>query len=225
MKHERIVERVYRRLLREGLGDGLAAYVMRFGNSSSAVVYDTDVALETFDGDDDEYDMSCIVGYVGLLKPRGAPCRDAWMVNAIAGPGRLVYGMAYALSPNGLVVPDRSIVSPSAKDAWRKYAKDAEARGAAFPLDDADHPTKGQSAYHDAHHTPDPSDDCYTSHEEDYLNAAYAGRGEEAAMLRRLEAAHDKIVSRMDPDTRIKFEAWIWDLGHNFVDSKISPDE
>ena len=225
MKYEGIVERVMRRLLREegsgGRGDDLAVCVVGTpGVRATATVYRAEETLERW-RDVSGLDGSCIVGWVNLWKPTGAPCRGAWMIAGIAGPGRLVYGLAYALSPTGLVVPDRTSVSTSARAAWKGYASKAAGRGAVHPLDDADHPPEGQSAYHDAHHTEDPNDDCYTSHSEDFLNAAYEGHGDEDAMLKRLQAAHQAVLARIPEGLRHKFEEEVQDAGYFWADPQI----
>ena len=213
-----------RRLLREGsggVGDDLAVCVTSVsGVRATATVYRVGETLERW-RDVSGLD-SCIVGWVNLWKPTGAPCRGAWMIAGIAGPGRLIYGLAYALSPTGLVVPDRTSVSPSAKAAWKGYAAKAAARDAVYPLDDADHPSKGQSAYHDAHHTEDPNDDCYTSHDEDFLNAAYEGHGDEDAMLKRLQVAHRAVLAQIPEGLRRKFEEEIQDAGYGWADTQMN---
>ena len=224
MGYEQIVERVYRRLLREGSGVGgeLAVCVSHVSSVRVvATVYRVGEVLERW-RDVSGVDSSCIVGWLDLRKPSGAPCRGAWMVAGVAGPGRLVYGLAYALSPTGLVVPDRSSVSPSAKAAWRAYAVKAAARDAVYPLDDADHPAPGVSAYHDAHHTEDPSDDCYTYHDEDYLNAAYEGPGDEDAVLKRLQIAHKAAMAQVPDGLRHQLEEEIQDAGFIWSDSQIN---
>ena len=112
------------------------------------------------------------------------------MIRGVAGDGKYAYGAAYALSPTGLIVPDRSNVSPSAKRTWSNYSPKAIAAGRAMPLDDADHPKEGEDPFHDMHHTLDPDDDCYTSHTEPYLNYAYHGGGGEGSMLESLHDSH-----------------------------------
>ena len=195
---------VCRRLLREasGTGAGLAAHVEKTSNGMVATVYDP------ADGDK-------VIGFVNVAAPRGAPCRGAWQVKGIAGPGRVVYTLAYALSPTGLVVPDRSSVSPSASSAWKKYSALV---GGGQPLDDADHPKTGTDAAHDAAHTQDPSDDCYTSHEEPWLNAAYTGRGDEAEVLRRMQAAHEA-AAQGHVDDREEWESALTSAGFDFFDA------
>lgn len=198
MRPTRLLKEIRANLLREASLDDLntasmAAYVDDDANSASAVVYDVAAISAAPTG---EIPGSAIIGFVQISAPRGAPCRGAWQVRAITGPGKIVYSLAYALSPNGLVVPDRSNVSPQASNAWAAYAAKAGPQNV-LPLDDADHPKKGTDPYHDAHHTADPSDDCYTSHEEEHLNAAYRGPGGEGALLDRLTSAHEELMKKL----------------------------
>lgn len=225
---DRVVEAVYRKLLREtsldDLGGGMAAFVYDAGGSKEAVVYDIKklaAAIEAgkldFTGKD-----SYVVGFVQIKQPRGAQCRGAWQVAAISGPGKIVYSIAYALSPAGVVVPDRSNVSPSASDAWKRYSAGAEKAGNMLPLDDADHPAKGTDPHHDKYHTPgDESDDCYTSHSEPWLNAAYRGAGGETAFLDKLNDSHLSAVPQLAAAAGMKqedLEGAILDAGYSHFD-------
>jgi len=197
----RIIAEETQKVVSEASLDGVDTSAMAVvlddsGTSRTAVVYDVPalraaVAASNYAGSRDY-----IIGFVQVAAPRGAPCRGAWQVKGIVGPGKIVYGLAYALSPTGLIVPDRSNVSPSASSAWKGYAAKV-GRANILPLDDADHPKKGADAFHDAHHTPSEDDDCYTSHEEEYLNAAYRGPGGEGALLDRLMDAHESVMNQL----------------------------
>ena len=218
-----IVERIYKRLLREATLDsvnttGMAAIVDETGSSKIAVVYKVD-AIEALE-DMGVVDPNAIVGFVKIAPPRGAPCRGAWQVKAIVGPGKLVYGLAYAMSPTGIIVPDRSEVSDSASDAWKGYAAKTDPKNI-LPLDDADHPKRGTDKHHDKHHTDDPHDDCYTAHSEDHLNAAYRGPGGESELIDRLMDSHMMLKNKMKQRgvDITKLEDAIIDAGYNKFDS------
>ena len=218
-----IVERIYKRLLREATLDsvnttGMAAIVDETGSSKIAVVYKVD-AIEALE-DMGVVDPNAIVGFVKIAPPRGAPCRGAWQVKAIVGPGKLVYGLAYAMSPTGIIVPDRSEVSDSASDAWKGYAAKTDPKNI-LPLDDADHPKRGTDKHHDKHHTDDPQDDCYTAHSEDHLNAAYRGPGGESELIDRLLDSHMMLKNKMKQRgvDITKLEDAIIDAGYNKFDS------
>jgi hypothetical protein len=202
----------------------LAVVVDDSGTQKTAVIYDAQKLALAVKEKDLKDNASYVVGFVQISEPRGAKCRGAWAIRGIAGPGSLVYGAAYALSPTGLVVPDRSSVSPSAKRAWQGYFNKAMNSGNALPLDDADHPAPGTDEFHDEYHTPEAEDDCYTSHEEPYLNYAYMGMGGEGP---RLEAMNDLHLTMMEdlagsyPDmiSQEELEAVILDAGYTFFDA------
>jgi len=218
-----LIERVYRRLLSEASLDDvdasdMAAVVDDAGSSRTAVVYDAKKIAERKKSGV-EIPVNDIVGFVNVAQPKGAPCRGAWQVKGITGPGKIVYGIAYALSPTGLVVPDRSNVSPQASNAWKSYSAKIGPKNI-LPLDDADHPKRGTDKHHDKHHTEDPQDDCYTSHTEDHLNAAYRGPGGEGALLDRLMDAHEALMAKLKKqgiDTS-ELEAAILDAGYTKFD-------
>ena len=80
---------------------------------------------------------SGIVGMIALQQPR-LPCNKAYEVKLASGPGRgrLVYGMGYHMARYCLLIPDRTSVSYSAQDAWKKIRK----KTTGIPLEDV---TKG----------------------------------------------------------------------------------
>jgi len=90
-----------------------------------------------------------------------------------------------------------------------------------LPLDDADHPKKGTDVFHDKHHTDDPQDDCFSSHEEPHLNAAYRGPGGESALLDRLYGAHLEAMKNLSAESGMKkdeIESGIIDAGYSHFD-------
>ena len=202
-----IKEEVRRAHLSESLEDiitsDMAAVVTDTGTARTAVVYNVDALITALGRR--RLDTLKVVGIVQISKPQGAPCRGAWMIRGITGPGKIMYGLAYAMSPTGLVVPDRSSVSPSAAAAWKKYSVKAEPNKI-FPLDDASHPARGKDAQHDKYHTEDPGDDCFTSHDEEFLNAAYKGPGGEVALLNRLTNNHERVLKMIDASGRRREE-------------------
>lgn len=211
-----IREEITKPALLESLEDviisDMAAVVSDTGTSRTAVVYNVDALITALGRR--RLDTLKVVGIVQISEPRGAPCRGAWMIRGITGPGKIMYGLAYAMSPSGLVVPDRSSVSPSATSAWKKYSLKADS-DKILPLDDASHPKSGTDPYHDKHHTEDPNDDCFTSHDEEFLNAAYKGPGGEAALLDRLTNNHERALKMIDATGRRReeIESEILDAG------------
>lgn len=222
----KIIENIYRRLLREASGEkdaaSMAALVDESGNSKTAVVYNTTAISSSPEG---AVPSTAIVGFVKISQPSGAPCRGAWQVKGITGPGGIVYPIAYALSPTGLVVPDRSEVSPEASAAWLRYSQTPAGKAGRLPLDDASHPAEDEDPFHDWNHTADDkSDDCYTSHyepNERHLNYAYRGPGGESAVLNRLTTAHEALMKKLagggtDVET---LESAILDAGYAAFDA------
>lgn len=201
----------------------LAAFIDEEGDQKVAVVYDVEkLKSAASEGNlDSDIKNPYVIGFVQIKQPKGAPCRGAWQVRGISGPGKIVYGLAYALSPTGLVVPDRSNVSDKASSAWKKYSAVAAKSGDMLPLDDADHPRKGTDPFHDKNHTEDPSDDCFTSHEEPHLNAAYRGPGGESSLLERLYDSHVEVMSKLSKETGMsqeELESSILDAGYSHFD-------
>jgi hypothetical protein len=201
--NQKLLRSYIKRVIQESVERQLAVHVVDEEQQKTAVIYDVRMMKSAIQSGLED-DASYIVGFVQIGKPRGAKCRGAWAIRGVAGPGALVYGAAYALSPTGLIVPDRSSVSPSAKRAWQGYFNKAINSGNALPLDDADHPSPGTDEFHDEHHTPETEDDCFTSHEEPYLNYAYMGTGG--------EGSHPDVMSQDE------FEAKILDAGYTFFE-------
>jgi len=219
--NEALLRSYIRKIISESTSvNDLAAVVIDDGDQKMAIVYDVEelkAALREERGD-----SSYVVSFTQISKPRGANCRGAWMIRGVAGDGKYAYGAAYALSPTGLIVPDRSNVSPSAKSAWKNYSSKAISAGLALPLDDADHPAGGEDPFHDEHHTPDPQDDCYTSHTEPYLNYAYHGGGGEGPMLESLHDSHLTVAREISDALGIpqdELESIILEAGLTFFDS------
>jgi hypothetical protein len=130
-------------------------------------------------------------GYVSITKdPSSGPCHDAWAISISVGPGlgKLVYGAAYAMSSSGLIIPDRSIVSKSARKGWRTVAAGSRRRRR---LDDKEH--NHQIPGND-YHTEDLVDDCKVHTEFPYLNYAYESEGWEKGKLQELKKNHDIVM-------------------------------
>lgn len=137
-------------------------------------------------------------GLVIIKRPK-QPCHGAWEVTGAAGPGgadiaRSVYGLAYAMAPNGIVMSDRKSVSAPAKSAWARVSSKGGRGGLA--LDDYTNPK-----------TSDPNDDCRlykgmsgrTPPEKNpQLQYAYSAQGWENAMMNYLVAAHESFSEEID---------------------------
>ena len=181
-----------RRIIREAseVGKDLAALVDETSNGFKATVYDPvrleDLVLDSpgILSDGPSALKGCIVGRVQVVEPE-APCWGAMKVASIAGPGKLMYGLAYALSPSGLLISDRDPASMTAQSisAWRSMA--AKSGRGRKKLDNIADPQ-----------TPEPEDDCDIRPEE-FLNYAYESEGWEGETLRSLRAEHERLVKRL----------------------------
>lgn len=242
-----IFEAVARRLLIESLGDGLAVAVTRpLSSRLAAVIYDPGALAPNLDRILDPATpgttykeilaRTAIRGIIRLADTRH-PCNGAWEVTTSAGPGigKIVYGVGYALAPNGRIMPDRLSVSDAARDAWETQFHKGRPK---WKLDDVDNPA-----------TPPPEDDCAVhlpflqSDEEEqwkeqlrrsakarrtggtpveapegdfYLDYAYGPEGWEAGLLARLEAAHQQFLDTLDPQGRRTFVARLPEAIGNF---------
>lgn len=138
--------------------------------------------LDKYEIEDAAFDA--IVGMAIIGKPDES-CDGAWEINMIAGPGKLVYGVAYAMSPSHKIIPDRSAVSATARDAWKnQYEKNKNKT----ELDDLKN-TK----------TPDEKDNCNLWADKNdpaakYLDNAYAGNFDPSSYV----GVHKKCLSALE---------------------------
>jgi|688.fasta_scaffold01425_4 hypothetical protein len=122
-----------------------------------------------------------MVGWVQVVKPKD-PCWDAMMIASIAGPGKLMYGIAYALSPSGLLISDRDSMTDVAVSAWRNMS--TKGNRDKKKLDNVSEPA-----------TPEPNDDCVLRPEE-FLNYAYGAEGWEMGVLETMHDNHEVMIAR-----------------------------
>lgn len=187
-----------RRIIREALDEGgvLAAAVREHDDFASAIVYSVNdlvsvVESEPTDLSDAFYNNNVSRGYIRITRP-DKPCNGAWEVTSAWGPGigKTVYGLGFALSPTGLLMPDRLGVLPPAVAGWKK-----QTGRTMKALDNHKHPPKGTDPFHDAHHTEDPTDDCRMNKDGiDFLNYSYEAQGWEKGMLDSMVARHEETM-------------------------------
>lgn len=187
-----------RRIIREAAGvenlntDELAAMLTEDAGGARVVVYHP-IPIENmmrkspgdvFDRSPDlmEKLKSYVVGWVQVVDP-GPPCWDAKMIASIAGPGKLMYGLAYALSPSGLLISDRESMTPVAISAWRNMSSKGSHHKK--KLDNVSEPA-----------TPEPDDDCILRPEE-FLNYAYEAQGWEMGALETMNDNHEAVIGRV----------------------------
>lgn len=101
---------------------------------------------------------------VGSIGEEDGNCNGAWQVKKSwardQGDGRMVYGLGFAMAPDGVLVPDRGSVSSSAGAGWEKVA-DKDKGFSPQPLDNIrSHDGEGRSIVPHPDHTGDPADDC-----------------------------------------------------------------
>ncbi len=123
-----------------------------------------------------------MVGWVQVVKPKD-PCWDAMMIASIAGPGKLMYGIAYALSPSGRLISDRDYMTNAAFSAWRNMS--AKGTRGKKKLDNVNAPS-----------TPEPVDDCAVL-KDDFLNYAYEAEGWEMGVLETMSDNHEAVIARV----------------------------
>ena len=180
-----------RRIIREaaGVGKDLAAVVDENSSGFKATVYDPvkleDLVLDSpaVLSDGPTALKGCIVGRVQIIKPQ-EPCWDAMMISSIAGPGKLMYGIAYALSPSGLLISDRDSMTSDAVSAWKRMSTKG---------------TRGRKKLDNVfppHATPETEDDCLLLPDE-FLNYAYESEGWEKETLQSLQVEHERLVKRL----------------------------
>lgn len=209
MKNQTIVEKVFFRLLEirevikeDAQEDNLAAYIVKESNEATAVLYDADKMLvnpDAFMKKSPAFLASNVIKGLVRVSPTDQPCWGAWRVSFIAGPGKILYGLAYALSPNKILTSERERdkVSPSARQAWSKvYAKKERD---IKPFDDAEDPK-----------TPSKEDDCYlhdnpSKDSKNPLNNAYKAEGWEMGLVSKLRSKHKEVLKSIPEKDAGKF--------------------
>jgi hypothetical protein len=137
-----------------------------------------------------------VVGYISFGPPEHGQAWGAWEVTRSAGRGygKILYAIGYALSPKGLIMPDRRSVSFSARAAWEKASKNHDS----LPLD----------ALPPENKTDTTEDDAEIHDEEDYpfLDRAYKAQGWEKGTVSRLIAAGKSLEGKLEKKFKGKAE-------------------
>lgn len=222
-----IFEKVLRRLLRESRGstDGLAVLTFNSQVGRTAILYDPADLVENFEEILDpeqrtkffeDYGVADILkGVVAIRKvPEwNGKCYGAWQIDYIAGPGwgHILYPVAQALTPEGLLTPDRSSVSDDASSAWEKSLKLGRPRK---KFDNMKDPK-----------TPPTEDDCKIDPERDHLNWAYGPRGGEVGLLATLEQNHSAAMSQIPAEFQGEITSILREEADIFVDNNLPPGD
>ena len=129
-----------------------------------------------------------VVGYISCSPPSRGEAWGAWEVTAAAGKGygKILYSIGYALSPKGRLMPDRSSVSDSAREAWRGASRTHDS----LQLDPL--PTNNL--------TDTEEDDAVVHNEEgmEFLDRVYIAKGTEPDMVNQLIGASNKMKSDLN---------------------------
>ncbi len=137
MNPKSIIFEVFKRLLGESTQGTLALAVKDRGDAIDASLYETnemiDVLRRVADAGESEalrLAKSAMRGFVRITRPGRTlgDCEGAWVVSKIAGAGygQVLHSVAAALSPSGLIIADRHVLSPSASGSFRKWSAGKE---------------------------------------------------------------------------------------------------
>lgn len=212
MKKASLLRSYIRRVIREASSPedylSLAAHVVRGENTASAFIYDPEV-IKVIPPELSQEDLRAafvpgLRGGIHISEPlaEDGNCNGAWEVTGSwvknkGSDGRMVYGIAFAMSPTGILMPDRTSVSPSARGGWNRFA------GKGYPsksLDDRQHKKCGPEGLNT--HTPDDSsDDCYVygDPKHPYVDRTYQHPDREiwANVLKSMEANHEETMMQV----------------------------
>ena len=199
----------------------LGAIVRDYENKKEVVLFRYDIiysALSRRKADENVFDFlvsnirNSIVGYAIFGLPDQGEAYGAWEVTHVAGPGygKILYAIGYALSPHGLLMPDRNQVSPEASMAWKRASTSRKS----LKLDDLPPNNK----------TKTPNDDAklHQRSGQEYLDYAYEEQGWEKGIAARLitqgNAALKEISDDVNRDRGAILKAFISMGTHFFRD-------
>lgn len=135
-----------------------------------------------------------VVGYISVGPPESGKAWGAWEVTRSAGRGhgKLLYAIGYALSPKGLLMPDRVSVSDSAISAWQKASKTHDS----LQLD----PLPPENR------TDTKEDDAEVHDKEglEFLDKAYKAQGWEKSAVDDMIAAGNRIEEMLEKKLKSK---------------------
>jgi hypothetical protein len=140
---------------------------------------------------------------VGSIGEEDGNCNGAWQVKKSwardQGDGRMVYGLGFAMAPDGVLVPDRGSVSSSAGAGWGKAA---DKGFPSQPLDDIrSHDDEGRMKFPHADHTDDPADDCVLLGDKNrpHLDRSYThpDRGTWLTVADAMEVNHEATIEQV----------------------------
>lgn len=138
-----------------------------------------------------------VIGYISVGPPESGKAWGAWEVTRSAGRGhgKLLYAIGYALSPKGLLMPDRVSVSDSAISAWQKASKTHDS----LQLD----PLPPENR------TDTKEDDAEVHDKEglEFLDRAYKAQGWEKSAVEEMITAGNRIEAMLEKKLKSKASA------------------
>lgn len=186
-------------LIKSNNGEGVTAIILRYDLLYKELYSSTDDVKNNLEAYLYDIIEKAVVGY-GQFGPvrGGGKAHGAWEVYKTAGPGfgKIIYNIGYALSPKGLLVPDRKSVSSRASNFWSKeFHEKQKLELDALP----------------PHNLTSGDDDDAILHkyrDEQHLNYAYKATGREKPMVNRMlrmgssliKEIVDKFSDRLDED-------------------------
>lgn len=196
-----LIETICRRLLIEATTsasniENLAAYTFEGDGGDAAVLYRPETVKNLMSSGaslDSEtlLKSSAVVGYIGLQHHD----TDCWAASEILsmvgkGYGKILYDIGYALSPSGILMMDREIVSPAASASWLR---------AGDKLGDKN--KKKFDARKPNNKTPEAIDDCdlFPEPERAHLNYAHKETQDSSGTLSSLMNAHNQFIKSIGP--------------------------
>lgn len=201
-----------RQLVRDAINEasnidlrGLAAFTFTRAGCRHAVLYFPDVLKDVLEHTSPTGDIvqnirfsTAICGYL-QLEPSDDECTDAWVASNIAGfgLGKIMYGIAYALSPSGRVMPSRDMLTSSSRSAWIKASK------------------SGRKST--------PLVGCEDMYNDPALDAVYESEGWEAEMLNKLENEHATTMSSLKSLKPAFVESALKNAGMLYFDDNYDP--
>jgi hypothetical protein len=238
MKNKFFKKKIFQESKEKPSPNNLAVCLYR--NNFTSVLYDPNLLVESaniiLDIEqrsfffEDENGPLIIKGIVSIGDP-GGPCRGALKIDYIAGPGygHILYPLAHAMSPNGIIIPDRPTgkstnVSDDDAAAWRSSILKFNRVG--LPLDDIDAHKSNPMKPH-LYHTPEPEDDCkvHTNPERTFLNYAFPSIGGEKDLLKKLVLNHQKAMSKIPPGIIEEIKEILWEEADMFADRHLPPGD
>lgn len=140
---------------------------------------------------------SSVVGYISVGPPQYGNAWGAWEVTRSAGRGhgKLLYAIGYALSPKGLLMPDRVSVSDSAIEAWRKASTSRDS----LELDPLPPENRTDTRVDDA--------EVHDKEGLEFLDRAYKAQGWEKSAVDDMIAAGNQIEAMLEKKLKSKAAA------------------